>query len=398
MSDLYLDEIEKIKYFKEKIINRYLSQGIAADKEKVQEFLDQIDMKLAIFSQSYIQSGSTFDPERFNQQKQDIYRDLTVLYLVLYKLVKERLTATEARVQYLINALQKDSDQFKFLVDYQSVSIYGKTIFHQSSNFNQEYENGRIVINLGEISVPSGSYLACLFQCAEADQEDITFYFDDESFITAYGNGARYLQVLGNYGLNTENHANESVSFGKDIISTNMEISEKNKYYIFMNRDQVKIKRLDYSASTYAVKQKETYYTLAAESEISFYVYGASYIQFDTVGTIEYASFTENIINHPAQRQKVVIRAAANFSFDILTDGTVYAEKAGAVVRGNELRLMQDYAGITDYMIEEVAFGDDIVFDDVKIVIDNAEDTFYDIDYIAIKQTQVSELENDDTV
>ena len=43
MSDLYLDEIEKIKYYKDIITEELLSRGTAVNKEKLQERLDDIE-------------------------------------------------------------------------------------------------------------------------------------------------------------------------------------------------------------------------------------------------------------------------------------------------------------------------------------------------------------------
>ena len=99
MSDLYLDEIEKIKYYKQKILDKYVDQGIVPNKEKVQTAMDRIDKKIAVFAQSYIKSGSDFDTTKFNEQKQDIYRDLVILYTVLYKLIEEHVDKVQENIR-----------------------------------------------------------------------------------------------------------------------------------------------------------------------------------------------------------------------------------------------------------------------------------------------------------
>ena len=46
-------------------------------------------------------------------------------------------------------------------------------------------------------------------------------------------------------------------------------------------------------------------------------------------------------------------------------------------------------------MLEEIAYGEDVAFDNVRIVAKNATVTFHDINYIAIKQCQISELDGE---
>lgn len=396
MSDLYLDEIEKIKFYKQRLVSEYLKEGVPVNKEKIQERLDNIDVKLAIFSQGYIKSGETFSVEKFNEQKQDIYRDLTILYYILYELVKKRITTAEARIDFSLNALLTEAKQFQYLVDSQAVSVYGKTVFHQASDFNQEYKNGQVIISLGSVTVSPGSYLACLFQCNELDISQVSFRFDDNTIASPYTYNYQYLPILNNYSTEIKSYDTNDKIVGKNLIEMQEEADTNHEYNILLNHNQISIHYLDgIREFKYANKIKQTYYQCPERSEIIFYVYGASYIKFDTIGEIEYANFSDNQIMVPKQRQKIIIKARAGFSFDIDTDGEIYAELAHAEVFNGKLKLAKNYENITDYAIEIITYGEDVVFDDVKVIIDNATSTFYDINYIAIKQTRIMELEND---
>ena len=53
------------------------------------------------------------------------------------------------------------------------------------------------------------------------------------------------------------------------------------------------------------------------------------------------------------------------------------------------------YNGISDFLLEEIAYGKDVTFDNVRIVAKKATVTFHDINYVAIKQCQISELDGE---
>ena len=395
MSNLYLDEIEKIKYYKQKILDKYIDQGIIPNKEKVQTAMDRIDKKIAVFSQSYIKSGSEFDVTKFNEQKQDIYQDLVILYTVLYKLIEERIDKVQERIYFSLNNLTTKAEQFKFLVDSESVAIYGKTIFYQVSNFNQTYENGQIVIDLGAMDIPSGSYLACLFRCEEVDPSQIEFSFDGQYSTSSYQYDKQYLKLLGNYAVETTEFTNEDSIFGKDLIDINTEVSEQNRYDFYLNKNKIKIKNADNVNTSYKNFTQGIAYQSLGREEITFYVYGATYIVFDLQGTPNYTNFSGNQITTPKQRQKIVIKTNNKFAFDLKTDGTIYADKTFSQVQDERLKLIQDFTDVTDYMVETIRYGDDIHFDNVSVIVDKVTDTLLDIGYIVIKQTQITELDNE---
>ena len=46
-------------------------------------------------------------------------------------------------------------------------------------------------------------------------------------------------------------------------------------------------------------------------------------------------------------------------------------------------------------MVETIAYGEDVVFQNVEVIVESKDTTFLDIDYIAIKQCRISELEGE---
>ena len=65
----YLDEFKKIEYYKQRIVDRYLSQGQIVDKLRLQNYIDTIDTKLSLFRQAFIENWETLDLDKFNEQK-----------------------------------------------------------------------------------------------------------------------------------------------------------------------------------------------------------------------------------------------------------------------------------------------------------------------------------------
>ena len=91
----------------------------------------------------------------------------------------------------------------------------------------------------------------------------------------------------------------------------------------------------------------------------------------------------------------MLIKAQAGFTLDFVTDGTIYADKQSCITGDSSVICPKGYDGVSDFLLEEIAYGDDITFDNVRIVAKNATVAFHDINYVAIKQCQISELDGE---
>ena len=110
---MYKDEIKKAEYYKEQIINEYLKNGKLLSKNEIQKKIDAIDLKLAIFKQGYIYNGETLNLEKFQDQKQDLYKDLKILYELMYETAYDRLSKIQAKLEYKINYLNEITKKYK---------------------------------------------------------------------------------------------------------------------------------------------------------------------------------------------------------------------------------------------------------------------------------------------
>lgn len=395
-NDLYLDQIEKIEYYKKKITERYINKGSIISALQLQQKIDEIDTRLAIFQQNYIAENEVLDVEKFNRQKIDLYADLCVLYKVAYKLAKEKLASIEHRLDCELNELYEITKKYKNRTALESLSIYGNSLYYQTNGFNQKYENGNVYIDIDNINIPSGSYIACMIKSDEFSDQDAVFRFNngntnDTKQIANYFYGKKYLKIPGNYKINTQKI--NSVEDTTTSFDTGISANKKSIYNIFAGENKIKTKN-ELNIVTYVNKTQNIPLTVYENTEISFYIYNASFIQFDHNSKYSYKSFPDYKIESPKYRQKILINAEVGFTIDILTDGIIYADKQSGFVSEDKVICPIGYDTIDNFMIEEIAYGEDCNYN-VTVIVKNADTTFYDIDYISIKQCQISELDGE---
>lgn len=389
----YLDELKKIEYYKQRIVDRYLSQGQIVDKLRLQNYIDTIDTKLSLFRQAFIENGETLDLDKFNEQKTALYKDLEILYELVFELATERLVQTEAYVKCTINELNEIAKKYKYKTALESMSIYGNTIYYKTNGFKQYYLNGRVYIDLGPMSIPSGSTLACLLDSDEVDPKDIIFRFDDNTQVGDYLYNKNYLFIPGNYNINTyniESEINYNTNFEVDIST---EVNNTSIYNLFAGEDYVKIKYSDTGEIEYKAKTINIPIQLDRDAEISFYIYDSSYIEISTNTTPSYKNFEGNSITSPKLRQKILLLLTAGSVLDFATDGRIFANMVNCTISNDKLYSTSEFPGLTKFMVEEIDYGNPVEFKNVQVSANNATTTFYDINSIAIKQAQIIDID-----
>lgn len=393
---MYKDEIEKIKYYVKKIIDLEAMNGKVLSSDEINKAIDEIDTRLAIFKQAFIDTGETLDLEKFNEQKVDIYEDLKILYRLVYETAEKRMMLLEDKIKYQLEEMYAETNKYKQRNQIETLSIYGKTLFFQTSGFNQMYENGNIVIRLGELDIPAGSYIACLLNCPEADSKDIYFQFDDKLKTTDFRANRSFLKIQGSYEINTHMYkSNELYSKGFEVpVSVNPK--KTNTYTLYAGENKIKVFYPQYGRTTYYEKKPGIAFKADEDCEISFYVYGSTSINFDmTSEKCLYKSFNEDLINAPKHREKIVIRCESGFILDFVTDGKIFADKGRCYIKEDKIYSEGGFSELNSYLLEEIAYGPDVHFNDVKIIIKNAKELFYDIESVAIKFAQISELDGE---
>lgn len=398
---MYKDEIKKIEYYKQQIISEYLKIGKLLSKNELQKKLDDIDLKIAIFKQGYIDNGENFNVEKFLDQKNDIYLDLKILYELMYEFATEKLVKTQAKIEYTIDYLNEIAKKYKYKTALESIGIYGDSIYYKTNGFTQYYDKGSVIIDLGSLSIKSGAYVACMLGCSDSEftgNETVLFNFDDKR-VSDYSYNKDLLVIEGNYQINTYDFKLEETTNTSFKISLDDDFApnSENKYNIFCGKDKIKVYYPDSNVTKYVDKIENIPFTSERYCEITFYVYGANEITFDINDKYDYKSFGNYENKSPKVRQKIYIKAQSGFVLNFVTDGTLYADKTTGYIDNSNLYSQKGFGNdVTDFMIEEIAYGEPVEIGNAYVEIKNAQSTFYDIDYISIKQTQVSELDSDD--
>ena len=390
---LYIDQIEKRNYYKDKLVNEYLAKGRIIDKEKLDAMLENEDTKLSVFNEVFIEEGETLDTEKFNSQHQDLLNDLEILYRVLYKILDNRLVNIEEKVRCRLVELDNKVKEYKNKAFLENLGVKGNTLYFAANGFKQEYKDGRIIVDLGTIAIPSGSYIAAIFKSDEIEADKTVFKFDDDTQIKNYLQDKDYLKILGNYKISTKKYT----LAGSTPSSFNLQIEpEPNSfYYIYLSENKIRVTYDGSGVVQYFGKVDRVPFRLGKDGLISFYVYDASYLYISTQGEASYKSFDGYEIESPKRRQKIEIKAEAGFEFDIATDGIIYADMQEARKENNKLICLIPHPEIEDYMVETIAYGEDVVFKNVEVIVESQNTTFLDIDYIAIKQRSISEIEGE---
>lgn len=396
---MYKDEIKKVEYYKEQIINEYLKNGKLLSKNEIQQKIDAIDLKLAIFKQGYIYNGETLNLEKFQDQKRDLYKDLKILYELIYETAYDRLSKIQAKLEYKINYLNEITKKYKYRTAIESIGVYGDNVYYATNGFKQYYSNGKIIIDLGSLSIKSGSYLACMLNSNELiHNEKVIFHFDDKK-VNEYSYNKDLLTILGNYNIKTYDFSieeNTNTSFKVTTGDENFKPDKNSKYNIFGGKDKIKVFYPNTGKTEFIEKIENVPFVAKENCEITFYIYGAKDIAFDINDKYDYKSFSNYENKSPKQRQKIYIKALQGFMLDFSTDGVLYAHKEVGYIKDDQLYSQNGFGTITDFMIEELAFGEPITINDAHVEIENPYSSFYDINYISIKETQVSELDSNE--
>lgn len=392
---MYSDEIKKLEFYKQRFVDQYLKDGKLIDKNTLQEKLDAIDFKLSIFKQAYISNGENLNIEKFHEQKLDLYEDFKILYELIYEMAQKKLREIEIKVKCELESVNKKIKNFESRVQIENLSVYGNTIYHKTNGFKQTYENGRVRISLGKLLIPSGSYIACLMSSSECNMNSVRFKLDDFTYAKEYSDSKQYLEIPGNYRINTYKYINKNNSSELNLGDIDLKILSENKYNVFCGEDKIRIYYPDTGKVEYVNKIDGISLSIDKNAEISLYVYNASQINFEMNHNYIYKSFSNNIISSPKQRQKILIKCRPGFVLDFNTDGNVYADKFVGYKQEEQLKIDIDHDNVSDFMIEEIAFNENEEFENAEVIIYNADKAFYNIDHITIKQVQISELDGD---
>lgn len=383
----YTDEIEKINYYKQRIIKNLSQNGIFPDNLIVEERLKDIDTALAILQYIPYSESEMFDTDKFNEDFQRIYDDLLILYKLAYQICIKDFEQVKTYAETHLLQLEDLARKYEYKTKFEIDSTYlGNTIFFQANGFDIRQENGIAVIELGKIEVNNASKLACMFQANNIEDNQVVFSFDGNN-CSPYSYNKDFFTVNGDikmqsYSYNLPDDLVNNTEF--EMAIDNFRPNANNKYVIYGGNNMI------YSTlgsfRTFYEKQKDTPISLTGGGKIVFYVINGSFISFNFSKQPVKTNFNGTKIDHLNNHHKIVIEYYGDFTFDYVTDGKVYAVREIGIMKDNKLYYPNNDT-ISDFLIEEYTEGNKTTYDDVTVTIsDSDQDVPLKIGMIAIKE------------
>lgn len=412
---MHIDEIEKLKVYKDRIIAQYIKQGIYPSDDMVKNRLGDIDLALAVFSHDHIKKGSSFDVDAYNNAVKAICADLTILYKNLYEISVKRFTDLQSFAYSHIKDLDSDISKYEKMVNIELMSsLLGDTLLCATGNFDIEHFNTINIVRLGQVSATEGTDIACLADINNVDGTNVYFELreaemDYSSLATpkgfykrssVYNYNSDYISVPFSSShddiLYDACTIESPTSTGKVIIPIRA-LTPTSEYNVFSGSGLVNVFSYDTASSSNLMVDKAALpnSTFAANTTVEFYVLNGDSITFEFSKQPESCNFTLDSNNQVTGLSGVsyfrIVPAEGSTLGITINKGEIYAtESAGEIVDGKLYATIR--YGLSDFRVLERTQGSKKSLYAYLIVISNDDDLEESIESIAIKCTGKSKL------
>lgn len=397
LNDFYSTEIEKIKFYRNRIAQKIIHSGQYPNQFEIEKYLQDIDLRLSIFQNKTIEEKSYFNAKEFNQKFESIYQDLLILYKVVCKYAIEKYIELKSYTEMHLSELEQMAKRYEYKTKFEIKSTpLGKTVLFKTNGFEVVRNNNIHTIELDTISISKGSKLACIWDSNSTDDKNVIFTIGNFN-CSPFSYNRDYLKIPG-----TSNYKTYNYEQPEDVITqtmapmaiTNFIPNYDNNYIIYAGKNY--IKRTTKSGND-VLKRNETssFYLDNKTGRVTFYILNGSYAYFNFSKEPLSKNFSGYNIESMDKHQKITFEYDAGMAFDFTTDGIIYAEKQQGIVTDNILYYPSNL-DVPTYYIEEYNSDDKITLP-VKVTVSKIKDSVSDlkINAIAIKELSVlQELEN----
>lgn len=404
---MYRDMAIKMKYHKEKIIQSFIDLGVFPTDERIQELLDSIDLSTAYLNVEEAVPGKDFDTETYNAMFLSIYRDLELLYKLLFELAVEEYTLLTSFVDTHLDNLETTMDFYKEKAEQETnTTSLGNTILFKNHSFNTKVQNNITHIDLGTVSVHNGSRIASIFNANDIEGDKVIFSYTKDNEVlraTPYNYNYATIVIPGEANKNEYafNLSEDQIIDGMIKMDISKTPSQNNAYTILGAKDKVLVKQFG-EITKHQIKNRPTKFDMLSFSE-------KSYIDFYTIGTTSITfrfnkkpvstnfSLDNYIVSNLNYVHHFFIECDAGFSFDFDIDGgQVFALKETGLIIDNELYFPKNIEA-REFKIIEYELGDKETY---KVTVDivNDDGDQVDIKSILIKELLTMEDDNNDSL
>jgi transposase len=390
---MYKDIEEKIKFYKQQTIQSFIKKGIYPDNKLIAEQLSNIDSTITILSHKNTTEGDYFDAKQYNKEIEAIYKDLEILYKILYELTITEFIEIKAFADSHLKDLENTSETYKAKAELEiNSSSLGNTLLFKYGSFESTVKNNTKKINLGPLRLNQGSIISCIVNAHNVPAENIIFNVEKGEEIikaNAFNYNGDQITIPGN--INIETYVTTVPADKQNSGPVKMDIGDNkatlvNKYSIFAAKKHVLLR-------TYANQSQEiisfgasNIIELPSRGYIDFYVIGGSSITFKFNKKPLSTNFPLDnyVVSNLNRIHHFVIEGDAGFALSFGIDkGECFAIKDNGVIMDDELYFSK-IAGIKEFYVEQYTPGDIVIYD-AYVTITDADESL-EVESIMVKE------------
>lgn len=345
---MYKDMYLKLKYHKEVVIKNLLRKGIYPSNELISQEVSELDKRMALFKAYVYQPGTKLNVKELNYNIEMIYRDLTILYDLLYDLAINEYSKLYNFVETHLNNLETTVDKYvKRAIEETNSTTLGKTLLFQSNSFDIENNDDKVIVNLGTLQLFAGDRIACFANINNMESSDIKFDFtntDDVNDFSAlaynHNNDVGVVPGLPSI-VKHEVKSNDNFKDTGELKLDNMTIVNTSTYDIYAGKNAIQVKDVVTGIDTYyEFPTVNNPLMLDRASYISFYLLDCENAEFtfNTKPIHTNFSLADTNVEISEDSKKFYIEAERGFTFYFNIDkGEAFACKEQGIIKNNSL-------------------------------------------------------------
>lgn len=393
---MYKDMILKLHYHKEQIIKQFLKKGIYPSNDLISQELSNIDYRLALFKSYKYMPGTKLNVKELNKDLEMIYKDIALLYKILEDLYTSEYNRLLDYIESHIDELESTVDKYvKRAEEETNSTTLGNTIFFESNSFDMTYDDNKLLIDLGTVSLHKGSKIACFANVNNLENPDIKFDFSNVDVqydfkCLSYNQDGNAAIVPGEVPLNIHDiPMSEDFKMVGDMKLPLESLEPKNNYTIMGGKNLVLVKSL-VTGKEFLAKfpTEESPIQVLEPSHISFYITDGDKFEYKFNMKPDNTNFTmldSEVSIESEDVKKIFISAQAGFTcYFKLNKGQAYAFKEKGIIRNDNLFYYGIKAG-TDLQVREYIRTSPINYN-AKVTIQSDQIANANIDCIYIKE------------
>ena len=395
--DNYLVELEKLKFYRDRISQQIIHSGRYPNQFELQHKLNDINLRIAIFQNKLIEEKDVFNTKEFNDKFEAIYQDLLILYKVVYQLSVQKYLDIKSYAEMHLSELEQMAKGYEYKTKFEIESTpLGKTVLFKTNGFEIKTNNNIYTINLGDITISKGSKLACIWDSNVTSDENVIFTIGKLN-CSPFSYNRDYLKIPGqsNYKTYTYEQSEDTVTQTMAPMDLDNFIPNyNNNYIIYAGKNYIK-KSVKTGDSVIQRDETSSFYLDDAAGRITFYILNGSYAYFNFSKEPLSKNFSGYNIESMDTHQKITFEYDSGMAFDFTTDGIVYAEKEKGIVN-NDVLYYPNNLDVPSYYIEEYNTEDKVTMP-VTVTVSklNNQEKDLTINAIAVKELSIlQELDN----